>query len=211
MQQAYTRAIADNGNSDTWNVVKGYFGSTDYANSYIYPYLNIAKKCGRTTNAECEYKYKVPHQDSYKDFDTRYEKFYLSDGAFIAFFITNLTQYCYTHKTEGYWSCSNVQMGDPFKFVQKEEINSATYYVDINGDKKPNKVGRDIFSFEYNNASKKTTDENNNQSTSSEGQLIPSCSVTTREEMKNHCKNDGTCCANLIMNDGWEIKPDYPW
>jgi hypothetical protein len=61
-------------------------------------------------------------------------------------------------------------------------------YIDINGAKEPNLIGKDVFSFGYRGTG-----------------LV-------------YGKGSGTCtkstslrCAHKIMEDGWEIKEDYPW
>lgn len=76
-------------------------------------------------------------------------------------------------------------------------------YVDTNGDKMPNKYGRDkfIFYFCYKSKTKKP--------------LIDSASgnVTyTREEALTLCKTSPSGCGLLLQKfDNWEFKEDYPW
>jgi len=70
--------------------------------------------------------------------------------------------------------------------------------VDINGSKKPNRLGRDIFFFKPN--------KNNG--------FWPECSTSNYEEIQDNCsknKAGGQCCAEKIRRDGWQIKDDYPW
>lgn len=88
--------------------------------------------------------------------------------------------------------------------------NTSTIIVDINGIKGPNRFGRDVFAF--NLESKHgiipygmgliagQTEERN----------------ITRDELMNgsdgrKCVSDGLFCAGVIMMDGWQIAPDYPW
>lgn len=74
------------------------------------------------------------------------------------------------------------------------------FYVDINGSKKPNIIGRDVFVFyvvDYDN-------------------IKPYCYNNNADYIKNHCKksiaeNNTNCCTAKIMYDGWQIKEDYPW
>lgn len=84
--------------------------------------------------------------------------------------------------------------------------------VDINGLKNPNKLGRDVFVFEINPKG-----------------LVPSyyddsedykINMKSREVLMNgpsiyayQCNKRarGMWCAALIMQDGWQIKDDYPW
>ena len=85
------------------------------------------------------------------------------------------------------------------------------YAVDINGYRKPNKFGRDLFMFCFD----------------PERDVLPHCFddgseiiVSKRDQLKNgpsaqgyNCSRHGRgmWCAALIMADGWQIKEDYPW
>ena len=76
--------------------------------------------------------------------------------------------------------------------------NPYNVYVDINGTKQPNRYGRDVFLF-------KIYPENN--------VVKPNCGVKSTQSINDDCSKTGVgyCCAAKIMNDGWEIKDDYPW
>jgi hypothetical protein len=80
-------------------------------------------------------------------------------------------------------------------------------YIDINGEKSPNTVGKDIFRLGL-----------------GYGVDAPKGGGghTSREELLNGntnnltygCNNtggNGMYCMSLIQYDGWEIAPDYPW
>ncbi len=78
-------------------------------------------------------------------------------------------------------------------------LNAVGYYVDINGLKKPNKFGRDLFLFQLNPVT---------------GNIIDNSENLTREELVEKCGSvllNNYYCAVLIAHDGWEIKDDYPW
>lgn len=87
-----------------------------------------------------------------------------------------------------------------------------TFIVDLNGFRKPNMYGRDIFAF----------------SASAGGKMVPYGvgdvhGGTThigynRDELANgsdyracNKSKGGAFCAALIVMDGWQIKDDYPW
>ncbi|MBP3924624.1 type II secretion system protein, partial [bacterium] len=81
-----------------------------------------------------------------------------------------------------------------------------TFYIDINGYKKPNVFGKDMFVFWLRSGA----------------DLKPYFHQYTREELLfdtsllQRCTKDKTSfagmgCATVIMLDGWEIKDDYPW
>ena len=78
---------------------------------------------------------------------------------------------------------------------------SQTVYVNLNGTKPPNTLGKDIFTFKIN------FDDNN---------ALPMCSTYTKSQISYNCSksggnNAGSCCAEKIKRDGWTIAPDYPW
>ena len=87
--------------------------------------------------------------------------------------------------------------------------------VDINGYKKPNRFGRDLFVFsiipDYGLVPfgyKGSCDEGNAYDTFDREYLKSSwrygCSKQAGE-------TNGAFCSALIMTDGWEIRDDYPW
>lgn len=72
------------------------------------------------------------------------------------------------------------------------EGNSRNIIFDINGLAKPNKIGRDVFYFRlYKKKGLIGYDESGDQG----------------------CERNATgySCSQKIMEDGWEIKDDYPW
>ncbi|MBQ8887269.1 MAG: type II secretion system protein [Candidatus Gastranaerophilales bacterium] len=71
------------------------------------------------------------------------------------------------------------------------------FAVDINGAKGPNRIGRDMFYFEFD----------------AEGKSFRTYGYNaTPEELKLYCsRTNATCCATKMIKDGWEIKPGYPW
>lgn len=84
------------------------------------------------------------------------------------------------------------------------DINAFWFYVDINGLKKPDKMGKDIFLFAL---------------SSTKNQLYPQgAQITNRAELLDesyigNCnkKMNGDRCTQIIMLDGWQMKEDYPW
>lgn len=104
------------------------------------------------------------------------------------------------------------------------------FFIDINGLKKPNRIGRDVFPFTIQWISKDAEHVEGDSVCSAPisrmrlglfpvgGGCIPS---NSREELKENtyggCKKGsnfrdaGYLCGALIMFDGWEIKKDYPW
>ena len=85
--------------------------------------------------------------------------------------------------------------------------------IDTNGDKAPNKYGRDQFEYNYYLYLKINED-----SPIIEGKLLPFGAWYSREELLSpstqySCNNEQNKagCAALIMKDSWQIKDDYPW
>jgi hypothetical protein len=84
--------------------------------------------------------------------------------------------------------------------------------IDINGQKKPNKYGRDIFFFKY-------YIYHGWDSSTYSGKLLPYYYNDTRDLLTgktgitDSCswEGSGAVCAALIMKDGWTMADDYPW
>ena len=79
--------------------------------------------------------------------------------------------------------------------------NVSFVYIDINGDKKPNVVGKDFFEFIL----------------TYDGKLLPRGYDLSESDLKNNRNcvasgyNIGDCSAAKIMRAGWKINSDYPW
>ena len=108
-----------------------------------------------------------------------------------------------------------------------------TYMVDINGNKKPNKMGRDIFTFYLFNHSSIANNDYKEQNKKFTSNLYPggldNIGIPHYSETRNYllspnahraCNKNatigyhsgvGAACAAVIMKDNWEIKSDYPW
>ena len=94
----------------------------------------------------------------------------------------------------------------------------AVFSVDINGDKKPNCAGRDIFSFYIPNRHPVYKFVDDNTIATCTGIPDGSCS-TSINEILNHpdrCNKDSTSyynggsCARVIQLNGWKIPDNYP-
>ena len=72
-----------------------------------------------------------------------------------------------------------------------------TIIVDLNAAKGPNKNGRDVFYF----------------SRTISGTIKPLGYDQTLDKISSECsgKSGGWFCVAKIINDGWQIKDDYPW
>ena len=144
-----------------------------------------------------------------------------TNESYTAFFETYLQKY-FTYTSAGLISGEEFQAGNP-RGLYTVYLNDGTIigfdgnassidnsvpaaidvYVDINGEKNPNILGRDIFHFYINNSGKI---KNHNVEPFSSVY----CYECTREEVISDCKTTGYSCSQLIQMDGWEIKDDYP-
>ena len=170
--QAVSRSVADNGHYSTWDL-SGNNNSQRTAfflNKYIFPYLQVVKKCTPTSN-ECwpNYIYAPLHNQGYECSAV------LSDGSRI------------------------------FAWVGQDSSH-AWFLVDINGEKKPNKLGRDVFLFLLRFFAVNSNDKVGLFPSGLGYQELPS-----RETLRQQCSIYPEKCSSLIMVDGWQIKDDYPW
>ncbi|MBR6163416.1 type II secretion system protein [bacterium] len=194
LAQALTTAARDYGSTTSWEIYKGsdtvtidgveYTGSEHFLNKYVVPYVAIAKNCGNSTEGDCSFTYKTLNGTNGSQDATTISKIYLNDGTLVA-----------------------VATG-----VNDNE-SLANFVIDINGQKKPNKVGRDVFFFNY---TLKHIDPIRAQN--HVGRFFPwayswSREQITGDEYEGCCNKSqkGMYCAALIMRDMWQIKDDYPW
>ena len=103
------------------------------------------------------------------------------------------------------------------------------FFIDINGPKKPNVLGKDIFNFQL--YSTRTSSKGPNVGLMAQGMyrldeetnmFAPnsrydimtgnySTSSGAGSCSKTGIRNQGLTCSALIIMDGWEIRDDYPW
>ena len=82
--------------------------------------------------------------------------------------------------------------------------------IDINGFKRPNKLGRDFFVFAIIQPNGlvpygyKTGGVNNYSK-------FDKATLTNNSDYSCNKQSKGIWCSALIMLDNWEITPDYPW
>lgn len=82
---------------------------------------------------------------------------------------------------------------------------------DINGEKLPNEIGKDIFLFfiATNKSYKKETESEIYRNKSFAPVYMPN--FNTREKALNSCKQSAHYCSSLLQYDNWEFKKDYPY
>ena len=90
--------------------------------------------------------------------------------------------------------------------------------VDINGAKKPNRIGRDAFVFliPSSNLNDGCSQFKRGYYNHKSNFVYPNGYKCPRDILLQGCNNqggdyNGSYCAELIRSDGWKIKDDYPW
>ena len=84
--------------------------------------------------------------------------------------------------------------------------------VDINGNKPPNKMGRDLFVFSIVNNQFQTYDQYKGWSWSRKALMAENgTSGQCNPNAQGGILGPGCYCSKLIEYDGWEIREDYPW
>lgn len=177
----------ENGDLKYWNVQNLGSTSDDYSivitnflNTYILPYMKIKYNCGTKCEAQKNVKRYALNGQERSWYDQFYYIIYLDDGSILSFMIDN--------------------DGKNWKWLH--------IYYDINGNKRPNIYGIDIFAF--------TLFGNDNHAIRFVGwdktraQMLSAdhsegCNVNASHQYA------GEYCGALIMYDGWKISDDYPW
>jgi len=182
LYQAYNLSQAQNGDAADWtNRRTTAADNEEFLNKYMFPYIKTVKICKGANVADC-------------GFDDN--KKYL-DGSSPIFL--NAATYGMAAVLADGVSIYFTSLGGPTYIVM---------LVDVNGNKPPNIVGKDIFcmNFFYNGVN---------------GFVMLGSQLTDRNQIVNGsdtsptygCNKggEGVYCGGLIQYDGWEIAPDYPW
>ena len=192
LAQLVQRSEVDNGFVDNWGFSYTPYDHTDtnltFLSAYIIPYLRVAKTC--SSNQGCWAKTKKPNGDDFvatPETDGHFIKYVLSDGSVLAFIF----------RTAAPNPCIEI-------------------LVDINGTKKPNTMGKDVFDFIITNKNGYSGFASNLKvggiypvGTGSTSVLTTDstlgCSVAVTGSVA------GSYCGAKIVNDGYQLQSDYPW
>lgn len=179
---AFNAEISESGASRDWILPSSFSDKSTYSvyKDYVEPNIVVAKDCRSSVDDDCNFKFKELDA-SEKTLNSSWTRFFLNDGMFVA-----------------------------MQYVPDTHYKVIYFYVDINGKKRLNVVGRDIFLFEY--------WIQNDYNPEYEGRLFTFGHQYSREELLSdsneyNCNKTktGNYCSSLIMIDGWEIKQGYPW
>lgn len=185
INQAYRLSFAENGEPDSEYIINMQITPEEYFNTYWAPYIKTLTYCNE------------PHQCGYNKYNPYIAlngkeagTWYAIEGRLRATFITfDGFIYVIAYRT---WKNSDT--------VGLETKETADILVDINGGKRPNQYGRDVFLLE--------------RDVSQMGDSIkPYCSGKSDSEINLNCSasGKGDCCAEKIRRDGWAIIQSYPW
>lgn len=178
LSQGIKQSEADNGEISTWPTASGIVVD-EYFNKYWRPYYKSPKICQSAT--ACGYKNRFAWVNLNGD---RTGWSVSSDNSRVLFMLTDGTLIFNPRNTTH-------ADGSP------AYVNY--FYIDINGPKNPNVLGKDVFMF-----------------TIADGKsLRPYCYQNSYENINRGCTKssggNGNCCTAKIIADGWQIKEDYPW
>lgn len=194
MQQAITRAEVDYGPVSDWNfTIGGNENTAMFTDKYIRPYVKIIKEYSPEDFPE-DIHYtclKGGNCDSYGEVKNNNPKLVLADGTMIL--AADLV----------------ASLPDP---DTGELHNAMNIIVDLNGFKRPNKYGRDVFAFSI-QPEKRFVPAGVGYTSAVEGSTGFDRDWFLNGGNGRGCNKSqsGFYCAALIMIDGWEIKDDYPW
>lgn len=193
LSNAVKMSEAENGTIDGWDfpdTFTDYNQGVQFMNTYLLPYLNVSKKCELNTN--CFIKPKRPDGGSTDvNFPIQY---ILNDG-------TAIEVSCLTHYNG---------------------IGLISLYVDINGFKNPNTMGKDVFLFDIFQKDSILYNAGNGNLAQNvkSGGVYPDgfgLNIKGNHYQYRGCGRDvtfnraGSYCGMKIIQDGYQIKEDYPW
>lgn len=182
LSSAFSVESSKSGKSSDWQIPSVFSEKSTYSvfEKYVKSNLMVMKDCKSSVEDDCSFDFKEL-DGSEKTLNSTWTRFFLNDGMFVAM------QY----------------VPDPYYKV-------IYFYVDTNGKKRLNVVGRDIFLLEY--------WIQNDYNPEYEGRLFTFGHEYSRDELISGdnefaCNkvSTGNYCSSLIMKDGWEIKNGYPW
>ena len=181
LMQGIRMAENELGEVETWQVDD----SKTFSDTYIKPYFKITQEYKAGENPP---GYNIYCQNggvciSYGSFPSA-QKLILVNGVLIAPF--------------------------PYSYnISGQTYKSVSIIVDINGLKKPNRYGRDVFAFNT-DAKKGLVPYGIGYVITQTTEMEHSRDFLMVEETRS-CKRAGLYCAGVIMMDGWEIAEDSPW
>ena len=151
-----------------WQINRTYNASesSDFADKYLLPYLKIRSKCGTNVSTGL-CKFNIKTR-SVASLD--YMK-----SLYTSFYLND---------------------GTKIYFSPSSDDKVAVFMVDINGNKSPNLLGRDVFVFVFSRKDLVLRENFHNSSS---------------ERIYDWCKNYGFSCSAMIIKNNWQMPSNYPW
>lgn len=181
INQMLALSVIDNGDITSWNwpAAPDSTNVITFCNQYIFPYLKIQKNCG-------------------------YEGWNWGAG------------YCHSQKVY-YLDKTTTVNANGATFVLNDgtlitffttAASAATIWIDLNGDKPPNIVSKDVFYLVVMSGKLRFYPGWWDVSTTPRSTVV---GTGTYGCNKAAAGSAGISCGFLIFQDGWQIKDDYPW
>ena len=177
INQALKLSEAQNGEYSQWEDGQA-LGADVYLQKYWLPYFNVLKIC--YSFKECGYTNKFP----YKELKGTQSALLFSGNNSRIPFITS----------DGIVYIISIAIGGDANTPGEK---SSLIYIDINGSKKPNVIGKDVFVFQRVNGKGILPYYYNQVS----NVINSSCSKT----------GNGNTCATKLIRNGWKFSEDYPF
>ena len=192
LMQAFERSRADYGDPSNWGFDSVYNSdptqkdaiTEKFTTQYVVPYLPKIQKYQKGSFKDLGYKKEFISNGLGTDgvsLDNQGYLTVLNDGSILLFTVAG-----YNYGTS-----------------ENPDVKLTNIYIiaDINGLRGPNATGVDIFSFYFQTQPGKLSFYSYSGNNGS----------YNRSENLENCKKVAQTCGNVIMQDGWEIRNDYPW
>lgn len=191
LNQAVYNATIMEGTVNSWNWT-GKDGILYVMQKIITPRLNVGYMCsGDVTgiNSICTYKIFGISGDEIdnESFETK-TRVLLNDGSMVAFSRGFVTQEEVNEAKEDETGEANkVESGCVWKGDPKSLCG--IFMVDVNGNKKPNMIGKDVFFLGL----------------YASGAVLPYGATQGEDFVEENCTKDGSTCAAKLAKDGWDV------
>ena len=184
-----TMKMSENDDVPAMDVIQNIGGNKKWFETFIAPYMKVEQVC--YSKAGCWHKYgEVKNlKNGAPYFETQLENSESQIGT------VGKTM---TFKTaKGAWYDVNSSLGVTTGqfFGINTPNNTFQFYFDVNGARKPNRIGKDIYIMIYD----------------PDKGFIPAGHDKTKEQVRDNCFNgDGYWCLEYLRSNGWVI-PDKVW
>lgn len=180
LSQMLARSVADNGEMSTWDwpAAPDSTNVITFCNQYIFPYFNIHKNCG--------------YQWGWSAGNCHDSKVYYLDK---------------TTTTSPNGATFILSDGTLITF-NTTAASAATIWIDLNGNKPPNIVSKDVFYLVVMSGKLRFYPGWWDTASTSRSSVVSTAAYGCN---KAAVSSAGISCGFLMYQDGWQMKDDYPW